>query len=113
MDGIFIEIDPHNDTTGGKAVVVIGDYVLAAGMQQVKRLQTQNSTDTEQMYRCLLISLNKLAFSLSDSQTKRLTIKQLRISKQTLRRLAEKGARSVPAKGRKNTVKHLRWELSS
>jgi hypothetical protein len=37
-DGIFIEMYPHIDTTGGTAVAVMDDHVIAAGMHHAKKI---------------------------------------------------------------------------
>jgi hypothetical protein len=46
-DGIVIEKDPHIDTTGGTAVVVMDEHVIAAGMQDAQKITDSNSTDTD------------------------------------------------------------------
>jgi hypothetical protein len=81
--GIVIEAYPYIDATGGTAVVVMDDHVIAGRMHHAQKIADLTPLMLRQVQAYLPLSLNKLASALSESCDKRLIFKQLRVSQQT------------------------------
>jgi hypothetical protein len=83
-DGIVIEAYPYIDATGGTAVVVMDDHVIAGRMHHAQKIADLTPLMLIQVQAYLLLSLKKLASDLPNSYTKRLPFKQLWAFEQTL-----------------------------